>query len=502
MPIPLQISRVLVTLVVLAVVISEAAAISPPYVSDRALAESPVVVVAKWDGAPWDDNSLVEGNVLKEHEMRTQIVVERVIKGHLKVGKHTILVGYAIGWSKDRPGVMSYMSTQVLGDADATKSNLWFLQRKRSRIKTDSAKYLSLESYRGVQPLELEPYFKALDTKQPAAHVPELLQSDNEHVLLRTLELVAGHDPPWPYEPWRFVRPKSKKKPLTDQAELIRLLIQRTTNATVRRFALAVYTHLTGKDGLAFVQTQLTSEDSHVRAIAIGTLARYKGSAAIDLMAKAAVGVEDPHLACEVIKRLHNWNDLSAVPVLIPFLQNDGFSYMIGNDLGIPAIKTQEALRSITGYAFPFDVAASQRAWMTAGHMKDRAERNKYLARVLPNVRSPWKARVFKQEGRVIAEVTNRSKLTFTLARTPSDLGVTYSHGVFGSATEQKQEGKNAFITLKDGQSVTFDLDLQGHSFAELAEKDAECNLRYMSNGNGVGVNAWLGVITAKLKNK
>ena len=47
---------------------SEAAAIPPPYVSDRSLAESPVIVVAKWDDAPWENNSLVEGNLLKVHE--------------------------------------------------------------------------------------------------------------------------------------------------------------------------------------------------------------------------------------------------------------------------------------------------------------------------------------------------------------------------------------------------------------------------------------------------
>ena len=436
---PRQISQVLATLVLVAVVISVAAAIPPLYVSDRFLAESPVVVVAKWDGAPWVNNSLVERNALVEHEVRTQIVIERVIKGDLKPGKHTILIGYAIGWSEQQPWVVSYTATMMLGDADATKPNLWFLKRKRSRIKIDTTDYLYLESYRGVQPLALEPCFKALATKRPAANVPELLKSDNEIVLIRTLELVAGHDQPWwPYERWRVARPKSKDKALTEHADLVRSLFERTENAKVRRFALAVYAHLTGKDCLACMRQQLAAKDSHLRAIAIGTLAHYKASGASDLMAKAAIGVEDQQLACDVIQRLNEWNDLQAVAILLPFLQNDddGVSYMGG--LGIPAIEAQESLKAITGYPFPFDVAASQKAWSTAGHMRERAERNKYLARVLPNAPSPWKARAFKQEGRAIVEVTNRSKLTFTLARTPSDVDVRYSRALFGAATEQK----------------------------------------------------------------
>lgn len=85
----------------------------------------------------------------------------RVVKGDLTPGRYTILVGFGIGWSEKQPRVTSYTSTEVSGDASATQPNLWMLEWKRSI--NGGQGYLSLESYRGVQPLELEQYFMILD---------------------------------------------------------------------------------------------------------------------------------------------------------------------------------------------------------------------------------------------------------------------------------------------------------------------------------------------------
>jgi len=475
------------------IVVSQAMAVSPPFVSDRSLAEAPFVVVARWDGAPFIDASVVKGN----WEVQTQIVIERVIKGDINVGKHTILVGYAIGWSKEQPWVMSYTSTQMRGDCDATKPSLWFLQRKRSMIATDTTNYLFLATYRGIQPLELAPYFKALNTKHPTAHVLELLHTDNDAIQLRTLELVAGHRRPWPYD-FRFAMPEHV---LNEQAEIVRSLIQRTDSASVRRFAMAVYGHLKGKESLGFMQQQLTNTDSHIRGIAVGTLAHHKASKAIESMAKSVVGVDDPNLASKVIERLRDWKDLEVVPVLIPFLQNDGQSYAIGDDLGLPAIKAQQAIRDITGYMFPFDVGKSEIAWMAVRHMRDRTERNEVLARILPNDPSPWKARIFVQNRRVMVEVTNQSSMAFTLSRLPSRVTLRYSAGVFISDSKPKVN-KSDFVSLNSGESVRFDLSRHGNSYDELARHNAECILQYTSNGNNVGVNSWLGTFGTMFGNE
>ncbi len=70
---------------------SSAHAIAPPFVSDEDLARSTAIAVAKWEKAPLVPHHLVEGNECKELEVRTEIVVTRVIKGPLKPGKHKIL---------------------------------------------------------------------------------------------------------------------------------------------------------------------------------------------------------------------------------------------------------------------------------------------------------------------------------------------------------------------------------------------------------------------------
>lgn len=484
--------------IVVLLAVSRAGAIPPPFVSDQSLAESPIIVVAKWNRAAWDDKSLVEGNLLKEHELRTQIEIERVIQGDIEPGTHTILVGFAIGWSDELPVVTSYMSTEMIGDAEATKPNLWFLERKRSRIESDTTEYLFLKTYRGVQPLELEPYFTALGEEDPASHVDELLSSRSEAVLMRTLEMISGDDRPWPYEPWRFVRPESDDEPLTDQADAVRLLFERTDNDRVRRLALAVYAHLTGTDGLDFVEQQLGHADPDVRGIAVGTLAHHRRAPQADgTLARAVVGIEDPHLACEVIGKLRQWNDPAAVPALIPFLQNDGLAFIHGNDLGIPAIKAQEALKQIVGYTFPFDVAASQRAWTSASAMEDRAKRKEYLAQELPSDASPWRATVARLDGRITIEVTNRSRLTYALARVPSDVSIRWSSGVSGWNPQTERDDEDAFVTLNAGESFRFDLEIPEALTGARGGPGGKLDLGYYTNGNDVGVNAWLGVVTA-----
>ena len=61
---------------------SSARAVAPPFVSDEELAQSATIVVAKWDKSPLVPHHLIEGNVCREQEVRTEIVVTRsVIKG-------------------------------------------------------------------------------------------------------------------------------------------------------------------------------------------------------------------------------------------------------------------------------------------------------------------------------------------------------------------------------------------------------------------------------------
>ena len=165
---------------------------------DAKLAQSSVIVVARWEGTAWEDHCRREGNAVTVRETRTQIVVERVIAGNVQLGKHTVLVRGMIGWSKDVPEIMWYGSSEALGDARADAPNLWFLSR-HTWNENDTTEYLSLDEYRGVQPLALTPYFAALRAKQFDAAIPELLRSDDALVAVRTLQQLGGGSLPWPY---------------------------------------------------------------------------------------------------------------------------------------------------------------------------------------------------------------------------------------------------------------------------------------------------------------
>ena len=316
----------------------DAMGIAPGFVSDRELVESPLLVVAKWNGAPRKDNSRIERGACMEYEVATEIEVQRVIWGDAVPGKLPILVGFHIGWSKKWPRVTAYWSSEVSGDAEATKDNLWFLSRKRGRLDGKSHWYLS--NYRGVQPLALEPYFKALEENRIEDQIPRLLETEDEIVLLRTLELIAGGDFPWPYEPWRFVRPAQNLRPLRSHTNDVRSLIERTHNENVRRHAAAVYSHLLGNASIEYLRAKFQDEDPVVRAIAIGTLALYQEHVAGDFIAKAVRGLNDPEMACALIKRLEAWHDPAAVAALIEFLQNDGYTGQDGSDWYVPAIKS------------------------------------------------------------------------------------------------------------------------------------------------------------------
>ncbi|MHB0961518.1 MAG: HEAT repeat domain-containing protein [Pirellulaceae bacterium] len=476
----------------------DAFAIPPPYVFDRELAASPIIVVAHWINAPWKNNSQVEGNVLKVYEVATEIEVARVVKGDLTPGRYTILVGFGIGWSEKQPRVTSYTSTKVLGDASATQPNLWMLEWKRSI--NDGQEYLSLASYRGVQSLELEQYFMALGSNRFEAHVPELLKAKVEVVQLRALEQVAGGEPPWPYLPDRFIRPSPNRKPLVNQANHVQSLLGDTYGQAPRRMAAAVFAQLVGKQSLPQMRRLLEDKDPQVRAIAVGTLAQYNDLDVSDAMSQAVRGVDDGSVACQVISRLRACEDPRAVPILIEFLQNNRVAYIIGDDLGLPAIKAREALRSITGYSFPLDVATSRQAWSQVESIQDREQRNARLAQILPNPTKPWNAVFVRERQQPAVVITNRSEQTLTMARKPTYIDIRSYLGSgqsLATISEHTPVGQESFISLAPGESWRYMPDPQRLRLDPAA--DHHITLTYLENGNEFGVNAWLGIISVDI---
>lgn len=319
--------------------------IPPPYVSDSELASCPVIVVARWNKSPLRAHSNVRekaegGKELVATESHTELVIERVIKGDIKPGTHKILLGFRIAWAREDGGqVMSYMSTEMMGDVDEVKdSNLWFLAPKRSWDQKDAHTYLALETYRGVQPRALESYFVALNSKNPKRDIPKLLPTAESEATYRILKYICGDVMPWPIEPGFieiYSRAKRDWEPMREYAGEVESLINRK-DAKVRETATAVYAELAGKSAVPRMRQLLKDSDPQVRATAIGILAGHRDQDSVESFAAAAQGITDGQLACKVIERLYDWKSESLVPTLIEFLQNDTFAYQLGDDFGIP----------------------------------------------------------------------------------------------------------------------------------------------------------------------
>ncbi len=472
-------------------------AIPPPYVSDERLVQHPIIVVGKWTRAPLEPHSLTEGNVLKEMEVRTELLVERVIKGSIKPGRHRILLGFRIGWDEEGGRFGSYMSTEMSGEVEnVTDSNLWFLSSGRSWDEKDPSTYLILETYRGVQPAKLEPYFLALASGNPSTEVPKLLSSAEPAVLLRVLEYVAGGILPWPYDPdefEQFVYPKDKKAVLAEHAEAVKKLIQNKSDR-VRRVAAAVYAEMAGAKCVNTMRELLDHEDTHVAAIAAGALIRFRDTRKTGDLHKAAEQIFDGHLACKLIQELEAWGEEKAVPILISFLQNDDFVYVCGDDVGIPAFKARAALKKLTGCDFPLDVSKSMEAWKKADATASGEDRKKLLAKLLSNDLQPLKAELVNEDDSIFIVVTNRSKEAVTLAKGPSDFAYRSSGGI-ANGTNFHVTNKESFVKLAGGKSIRLWVGQLPDSFLASPPETREVALHYWRNGNEYGFNAWMGKI-------
>lgn len=64
-------------------------------------------------------------------------------------------------------------------------------------------------------------------------------------------------------------------------------------------------------------------------------------AASLTAMATAVAGVDDASVACRIIDAVTAWDEPRAVPLLIPFLENDRSTYRYGDDWGIPAAKAR-----------------------------------------------------------------------------------------------------------------------------------------------------------------
>ncbi len=87
----------------------------PAFLSDEEICRFPVHVVLRWDGAP--------SQRADEYELRTEILVERALRGDIRPGVHEVLLAFQIAWPEGGGCVQSYSGTHLFGDVEEVRAH-------------------------------------------------------------------------------------------------------------------------------------------------------------------------------------------------------------------------------------------------------------------------------------------------------------------------------------------------------------------------------------------
>jgi hypothetical protein len=437
------------------------------------------------------------GQVMDQFEVRTELVIDRVIKGNVEPGKHKLLFGFGVTWAKNGKDVYSGTSTEIPGDVDdVTKPNLWFLSPARSWDSADTTSYLRVRTYRCIQPTTLETYYRTLIRTDRDNAIGDLLDGPEKEIVARSLRFINGERDPWPISSFLddvIYKGERKRKVLPQHAARLVAAMDRMPEAQ-RPYAAAVYSSLLGPDSVPQMRKWVGDKDAMVRGIAVGVLARFRDSASVDVFRTAVTGLSDGSVACAIITELDTWGDERLVPVLISFLQNDSNAGMFGDDIFVPALKAKRALLRITGYGFPFDVRSSLACWDDARRIDGKAPRKQYLFRHLGSDKPPFKAQVVGGKRAAIV-VTNVSGRAEEIERLPDWICARLSSAPWDYTTSGNRGPSVTFVSVAPGGSIRFPLRLD-EAFLLSEPKSRIIQLLYLQNGNKQGRNAWIGTIS------
>ena len=472
-------------------------------VSDHELLQYPIIVVAKWDKAEIK-RRVFERKVHKEYERFTELNVLRVIKGDLNPGSHALLIDPSLRWHKDGScGEPTYRLGRPYWQIwDVAEPSLWFLKKKRSWDESDKTLYCYVPHKEAIQPVFLERFFTAIVSGTYEREFPALLGSDNPKVVARVLWFL------------RSVLTDKRERVPKSHAPAVRKVIGQQSGE-VRALAVSVYAELKGKNGVDYMRSLLTDRDAEVRGIAIRSLARYRDEASIGAMAEAIQGVP-VFTNMAITEALSAWGDPRLAPVLIASLEDDQVTASIGHDrIRMPSVEARKALHRITGHWFPYNVAASTRAWEKVRLAGDKETRRKMLMALLPGVEVPLTAEVIhaEQQGEEVMatlRVRNVHDETVTILRTPCVITACcsqYRPGVY-----EVHDKRQDFVSLRPSQAIEFKALLPGvdplsHAgphcpFSDTSEAEPvlrSLTLVYTKNGRQLGLTAWMGAVEVRL---
>lgn len=494
----MPILRHLVALVFILAAIPPCSASPQRYYSDGELAAWPIIVVARWEKAPFRRHDLEKDGVVERMEFFTKLHVLRVIKGDVKPGVHTLMINGWLLWRPDGTGLHEGISTIYPGDVDdVTQPNLWFLNSVPSWDSKDANSYLHIDCSRLIQPLALENYFAALADPQPGASALKLLASKDATVVKRTLLY------PWePTGPWPLGYIKDNESSILEKrgvdagawADAAAALAARSDMKELRPLAVAAYARLKGKEGASYLRGLLKDGDPQVRTVAAAELVRIKDADSIDAIIQTLNGKKYPDIADAMIEAIGAWGDPRLAPALIAYLETGGFYSDNGNILFVPALNAREALEKMTGCTFPYDAHASLQAWTEASKEEDAEKRRALLEKMLPADPDPLKAELIGDGSlHCICKVTNQSSRKITITRAP-DRSLQEAPNGGGDMAGGEKKNKKDFVVLNPGESVEskfklFDFML----FSEPAVR--KIKIEYVHTGSEWGLKAWVGSV-------
>ncbi len=521
------------TAITLAAACAVASAIAPRYESDHQIGQYPIIVLARWNKAPKTPHELVKGNVQEQFEVFTDLEVVRVIKGDIRPGTHRLLYAWGVDWLEDGTGLATWTSTHIAGEVeDVTKPSLWFLMRARSWDEADATSYLSLPHYRAIQSPVLEPYFAAIGSGQGDSRIPELLTSDDPLVVSRSLRYICGEVWPWPYDSQGdegSTRPEKRERLLTPAADAVLRVIEHGPDG-VRSLAVALYAELAAERAADKLRALVDHRDAKARATAVAILARRGERLAVPAMVRAVAGLDDDLLACKLMDALLTWQDDSAAPVFIQFLERDSYARGYENNVALTAIKARIALHELTECWFPFSVAEAAAIWEQAGRAGDAARMRRLKELLAKSAEAPLIAELigspepvndppkehllppphpdfevpadlparFDDVWRATVRITNTSAQSITITRLPRVLRQRWRQASAGRAmgpigTDLKRED---FVTLPPGGNIEFEIRLlRGLMQVSLPERIVE--LTYSRLRLEPGSHGWIGTLTA-----
>ncbi len=480
-----------------------------PNVSDLDLANSPIVVMGYWPKAKMIDRSQRIGNVIEQPETLTKLIVTKVLHGEITPGTLELMIQRFLWWdSKNGSFPNSATSTMEVSSVDVSKPNIWFLKRSRSWRKSDRSSYLHAYSLHCIQPLKLSTYFELMRGPNYVSGLRKCLQSSDEDVTERAMNLVSGEWPAWPdFEDQSHLDGNSPagsdykpKRIVALLADVLNLAQRR--GAPNRHLAIGLYAEMTGEKSKPILRQLLDDPVAKVRVTAAAWLVRLGDVASAQITAEAIKGFHEPKLSCELIYAMEKTGKLEYVPALLPFLDYDDAGGAIDDDWEIPGLYARRALKKLTAFEFPLDSKSSTDAWNRIGANPKKLTEAlgswenplKVSCKVVRTAEGKLKPVIRKKDDGLSRPVvlavtlTNQTGHPIPLLQYPSTVSIhsEYGGGVGGTGF------KDRFVEMGPGSSRIFEIPVDTYEFPS---KQYEISMCFLNNGLKEGKKAWMGVL-------